>query len=59
MDIDEFSNIFFDRFQQSLFKLGHNNFVKSVYGGVYSHQIISTQCVHTSEREEQFMTVSL
>jgi hypothetical protein len=35
------------------------NFIKESFGGVFAHQIISRECVHSSEREEQFLSIGL
>lgn len=60
MDIDEFSSILFDRIEQLVpFLHSSDNFVKQLFGGVYAHQIVSKECPHTSEREEQFLSISL
>lgn len=41
MDIDEFSNILFDRIEQQLRSLGQDDFVKKIFGGAYAQQIVS------------------
>lgn len=41
MDIDEFSNILFDRMEQQLKGLGLEDFVKNIFGGTFAQQIIS------------------
>lgn len=59
MDIDEFSMILFDKIENHLHHLGHRNFVRELFGGTYSNEIISLECRHSSEREEQFLSISL
>ena len=36
-----------------------DNLIKKNFGGVYAHQIVSKECQHRSEREEEFLTVGL
>jgi ubiquitin carboxyl-terminal hydrolase 9/24 len=49
----------FDRIENLLPFVSSPNFVKESFGGIYSHQIISKECQHSSEREEQFLSISL
>ena len=52
MDIDEFSNILFDRVEQQLSILGQDNFIRNIFGGNYAQHIISYECPHSSERDQ-------
>ena len=46
MDIDEYSSILFDKIESLLQK--NNNFVQTLFEGVYSNEIISQECNHIS-----------
>ena len=59
MDIDQFSNILFDRVENQITGVKVNNFVREIFGGVFAQQIVSHQCAHSSEREQEFLTVGL
>lgn len=59
MDIDEFASILFEKIELGVKEKGGDNFVRRLFGGVYSHQIISKECSHRSEREEEFYSMSL
>ena len=57
MDIEEFSSILFDRIENILPQ--DKNFVKTLYQGVFSNEIISQECKHCSEREEFFLSIHM
>jgi ubiquitin C-terminal hydrolase len=57
MDVDEFTNILFDRLENQL-KGGHN-FINEHFGGVMANEIICRGCPHSSEKEEPFLSISL
>lgn len=60
MDIDEFCSILFDKIEHQLTNVpNQSNIVKNNFGGIYAHQIISKECKHCSEREEQFISIGL
>lgn len=51
--------MFFDRLESSVKGSSHENFIKKHFGGVLSNEFICRDCPHYSEREEQFLAVSL
>lgn len=59
MDIDEFSMILFDKIESKIHRYKTPNFIRELFGGAYSNEIISQECSHSSEREEQFLSISL
>ncbi|KAL8766168.1 MAG: hypothetical protein Q9209_006973 [Squamulea sp. 1 TL-2023] len=57
MDVDEFYNLLFDRWEsQILSETGKKTF-RSFYGGQLVQQIKSKECPHISEREEPFSAI--
>jgi ubiquitin carboxyl-terminal hydrolase 9/24 len=50
MDIDEFSGVMFDRLENQVKGVTHENFIKEHFGGIISNEIISKGCQHYSER---------
>jgi hypothetical protein len=59
MDIDEFSMILFDKIENKLNRIRSPNFIRQLFGGTYSNEVISKDCKHSSEREEPFLSISL
>jgi len=59
MDADEFFNMITDKLERALAGSEHATLLKRFFGGKLSHQIISQECEHTTEREEDFMTLSV
>ena len=57
MDVDEFYNLLFDRWEGQLAQAGLQKKFKSFYGGQLVHQIKSKECIHISEREESFSAI--
>jgi ubiquitin carboxyl-terminal hydrolase 9/24 len=57
MDVDEFTNILFDRLENQL--KGCRNFINDHFGGVMANEIICKDCPHSSEKEEPFLSISL
>lgn len=57
MDVDEFYNLLFDRWESQLAQIGLKQKFKSFYGGLLVHQIKSKECDHRSEREESFAAI--
>jgi ubiquitin C-terminal hydrolase len=58
-DVDEFMNLCFDRIDTLVKGTATANLPGRFFGGSLMNQIISKECPHLSEREEQFMAVSL
>ena len=40
MDIDEFSNILFDRLENQMKHTSHPTLIKDMFGGVFSNEIV-------------------
>eukprot|EP01103_Thecamoeba_quadrilineata_P011019 TRINITY_DN2539_c0_g1_i2.p1 TRINITY_DN2539_c0_g1~~TRINITY_DN2539_c0_g1_i2.p1 ORF type:complete len:2405 (-),score=378.30 TRINITY_DN2539_c0_g1_i2:956-7465(-) len=59
MDADEFFNILFDKLENILKITKQEGMLKQFFGGTITNQIISKECSHVSEREENFYTLSL
>jgi len=59
MDIDEFSNILFDRLEDQMRLTSHPTLINDMFGGVFSNEIVCKGCPHFSETEEQFLSISL
>ena len=57
MDVDEFYNLIFDRWEAQLTQAGLQKKFKSFYGGQLVHQVKSKECMHISEREESFSAI--
>lgn len=57
MDIEEYSSILFDKIEKLLPK--DQDFVKEIFGGTYSNDIISKECKHCSQREEGFLSMQV
>lgn len=59
MDADEFFNMLFDKLEYLSKDTPQNKLYKQFFGGEFANQIISKECTHISEKEENFFTVSL
>lgn len=58
MDVDEFYNLAFDRWEGQMITREDKDKFRSFYGGQLVTQIKSLDCDHVSERSEPFMTIS-
>ncbi|KAI9723517.1 MAG: hypothetical protein M1828_004113 [Chrysothrix sp. TS-e1954] len=58
MDVAEFYNLLFDRWESQLPQKADKDRLKSFYGGQFVQQIKSKDCDHVSERFEDFSTLS-
>ena len=58
MDVDEFYNLVFDRWEGQMMTREDKDKFRSFYGGQLVTQIKSLGCGHVSERSEPFMTIS-
>jgi ubiquitin C-terminal hydrolase len=58
-DADEFMNMLLDRLEGILKRTQEEKLLSQFFGGALSNQIISKDCTHVSEREENFFTLSL
>jgi ubiquitin C-terminal hydrolase len=58
-DVDEFFNLFCDRLETALKKLPQNRLLHDVFGGQLSHLITCQKCHKSSERIEDFLSISL
>lgn len=56
MDVDEFYNLLFDRWEAQVLDSEKKSF-RSFYGGQLVQQIKSMECTHISEREEPFSAI--
>jgi len=59
MDVDEFFSMLFDKLERTIKGTNKENVLKEFFGGVLTNQIASLECGHTSERDEDFFTLSL
>lgn len=59
MDAVEFVNGLFDGLETHLKTTDQENFLKNLFGGYLSNQIIPTECDHKKETLEDFYTISL
>ncbi|KAF4123223.1 ubiquitin carboxyl-terminal hydrolase 34, partial [Geosmithia morbida] len=57
MDVDEFYNLLFDRWESQLISQAEKNRLRSFYGGQLVQQIKSMECGHISERLEPFSAI--
>ncbi|CAG7920692.1 unnamed protein product [Penicillium olsonii] len=57
MDVDEFYNLLFDRWEAQIPETGKKKSFRSFYGGQLVQQIKSMECDHISEREEPFSAI--
>ncbi|KAJ3439336.1 ubiquitin carboxyl-terminal hydrolase faf-y-related [Anaeramoeba flamelloides] len=59
MDADEFFGMFFEKIERVLQKIQQPKLVKNMIGGKLANQIISLESNFSSERIEEFLTISL
>eukprot|EP01117_Protostelium_nocturnum_P007975 TRINITY_DN2842_c0_g2_i10.p1 TRINITY_DN2842_c0_g2~~TRINITY_DN2842_c0_g2_i10.p1 ORF type:complete len:2789 (-),score=856.42 TRINITY_DN2842_c0_g2_i10:989-9238(-) len=59
MDADEFFNTLFDQIENALKGTNKQNLLADFFGGMMCNQVISKECGHVSERDENFFTLSL
>lgn len=57
MDVDEFYNLLFDRWEGQIPNAEQKKSFRSFYGGQLVQQIKSMECDHISEREEPFSAI--
>ncbi|KAK0669513.1 putative ubiquitin carboxyl-terminal hydrolase [Cercophora samala] len=57
MDVDEFYNLLFDRWEGQFSTPEDKNHFRSFYGGQLVQQVRSTECSHISERLEPFSAI--
>jgi ubiquitin carboxyl-terminal hydrolase 34 len=57
MDVDEFYNLLFDRWEAQIVDSKEKKKFRSFYGGQLVQQIKSKECSHISEREEPFSVI--
>ncbi|KAJ4021650.1 hypothetical protein NW752_004658 [Fusarium irregulare] len=57
MDVDEFYNLLFDRWENELLNQEEKRTMKSFYGGQLVQQVKSKECEHISERLEPFSAI--
>ncbi|KAK8125449.1 uncharacterized protein PG998_001208 [Apiospora kogelbergensis] len=57
MDVDEFYNLLFDRWEAQLPTETAKKTLKSIYGGQLVQQVKSKECEHVSERMEPFSAI--
>ena len=57
MDVDEFYNLLFDRWESQLLSAEAKRKFRSFYGGQLVQQVASKECDHISERLEPFSAI--
>lgn len=57
MDVDEFYNLLFDRFEGQMRSAAEKRAFRSFYGGQLVQQVKSKECPHISERLEPFSAI--
>ena len=57
MDVDEFYNLLFDRWEAQLVGADERKTLRSFYGGQLVQQVKSKECEHVSERLEPFSAI--
>ena len=57
MDVDEFYNLLFDRWEAQLLGADERKTLRSFYGGQLVQQVKSKECEHVSERLEPFSAI--
>ncbi|KAL8681113.1 MAG: hypothetical protein Q9186_002765 [Xanthomendoza sp. 1 TL-2023] len=57
MDVDEFYNLLFDRWESQILSDAGKKTFRAFYGGQLVQQIKSKECQHISEREEPFSAI--
>ncbi len=58
-DVDEFFNLFTDRLESSLKGSSQQRLLQNVFGGQLSHLVTCKECGFSSERVEDFLSISL
>lgn len=58
-DVDEFFNLFCDRLETALKSYPQKRLLHDVFGGQLSHIITCQECQYSSERIEDFLSISL
>jgi ubiquitin C-terminal hydrolase len=59
MDVDEFFLNLFDKLEKSTKGSPQEKILKDFFGGQFAQQIVSRECEHVSERDEDFFTLSV
>jgi ubiquitin carboxyl-terminal hydrolase 34 len=57
MDVDEFYNLLFDRWEGQMLSTNDKKQLRSFFGGQLVQQVKSTECEHISERLEPFSAI--
>jgi ubiquitin carboxyl-terminal hydrolase 34 len=57
MDVDEFYNLLFDRWESQILSTASKRRFRSFYGGQLVQQVKSKECPHISERLEPFSAI--
>jgi ubiquitin carboxyl-terminal hydrolase 34 len=57
MDVDEFYNLLFDRWESQILAPDAKRQFRSFYGGQLVQQVKSKECAHISERLEPFSAI--
>ncbi|KNC85108.1 hypothetical protein SARC_02698 [Sphaeroforma arctica JP610] len=57
MDVDEFFNVLFDRLEALLKGSPQQSLLKDTFGGKLLQQVISKDCEHVSEREQDLFSI--
>lgn len=57
MDVDEFYNLLFHRWESQILQSADKRVFKSFFGGQIVHQVKSKECPHISERLERFSAI--
>lgn len=57
MDVDEFYNLLFDRWESQLVLTNERKALRSFYGGQLVQQVRSKECEHVSERLDTFQAI--
>ncbi|KAI1375060.1 hypothetical protein F4677DRAFT_424497 [Hypoxylon crocopeplum] len=57
MDVDEFYNLLFDRWEAQMSSENEKKTLRSIYGGELVQQVKSKECEHISERIEPFSAI--
>lgn len=58
-DVDEFFNLFCDRLETALKDFSQRRLLHDIFGGQLSHIITCQECQYSSERIEDFLSISL
>jgi ubiquitin carboxyl-terminal hydrolase 34 len=57
MDVDEFYNLLFDRWEKQFITAIDRKKFRSIYGGTLVQQIRSQECEHVSEKQDAFSAI--